>query len=76
MAYKVYKVERRMAGTEKWYEVMLSPFLTVRGAGRYINDYKDYYPIEDQYYRVLDDSVDAHTFTRLKLFFTRVSKYR
>jgi len=76
MAYKIYKVERRKAGTEKWYEVILSPFLTVRGAGRYIDDYKNYYPYEDQYYRVLDDTADAQTYHRLKLFFNRVPEYQ
>lgn len=76
MALKVYKVERKMQGTDHWYEVMLSPFLTVRGAGAYINDYKKYYPPGDQQYRVLDAIVDNNIYKRLKQFFNRVSKYR
>lgn len=76
MARKVYKVERKIASTGAWYEVMLSPFLTVRGAGKYIDNYKKYYPVEEQDYRVLDHEVDSKIYSRLKCFFDRVPEYR
>jgi len=76
MGYKVYKVERLIASTNCWCEVMLSPFLRVMDAGTYIDKYKKYYPIEDQNYRVLDHYVDGKDYSRLKRFFNRLSEYR
>lgn len=70
---KVYKVERRTSNGY-WYEVMLSPFLRVRDAGDYIEKYKHYYPVEEQVYRVLDAEVVGKDYTRLKRFFSRLSK--
>lgn len=71
---KVFKVERKTS-SGYWYEVMLSPFLLVRDAGKYIDKYKQYYPPEDQSFRVLDHEVDRQTYRRLKSFFSRVSDY-
>ncbi len=68
---KVYKVER-CTTNDHWYEVMLSPFLTVGAAGRYIDEYEKYYPKEDQKYRVLDQQVNGKDYSRLKRFFNRV----
>lgn len=62
---KVYKVERRTSNGY-WYEVMLSPFLRVGDAGKYIDSYGQYYPEEERVYRVLDQVVDRATFSRIK----------
>lgn len=62
---KVYKVERRTTNGY-WYEAMLSPFLRVMDAGKYIDSYGQYYPEEDRVYRVLDEVVDASTYRRIK----------
>jgi hypothetical protein len=75
VAYKVYKVERKIASTGYWYEVMLSPFLRVRDAGDYIDYYKQFYPKEEQDYRVLDHYVDSQTHYRIKRFFDKLPKY-
>jgi hypothetical protein len=53
---KPYKVERRIGNTNKWYDVMLSPFNTPEEVHEYLNKYSRYYPSEDRYYRVTKDS--------------------
>lgn len=65
MSRKVYRVERRTA-SGYWYEVMLSPFLRVMDAGAYIDAYEQYYPEEDQAYRVLDEYVDKDIYRRVR----------
>jgi len=51
----MYKVERKPAEEKaEWYEVMLSPFKTIKETEEYIEKYKHYYPIEDQQYRVTE----------------------
>jgi hypothetical protein len=76
MAYKVYKVERQISSTKYWYEVMLSPFLRVMDAGNHIEKYKQYYPPEDQNFRVLDHYVNSEEYHRIKRFFNRLSNNR
>lgn len=71
MGYKVYKVQRKTSN-DYWYDVMLSPFLRVGDAGRYIAKYGKSYPEEQRVYRVLDDEVDGSVYKRLKSFFSRV----
>lgn len=73
MAYKVYKVERQIASTGSWYETMLSPFLRVMDAGKYISKYKNYYPEEEQKFRVLDQYVTSKDYHRIKRLFGRMS---
>lgn len=50
----MYTVERQ--GTpqddKSWYEVMLSPFKTIKECLEYIEKYSQYYPSEYQSYRV------------------------
>jgi hypothetical protein len=52
---KMYKVERTTG--KGWYEVMLSPFETLSEATKYIEKYKQYYPIEDRVYKITDLNV-------------------
>jgi hypothetical protein len=47
-----FKVERMIASTGFWYEVMLSPFQSSDEAWSNIEKYREYYPIEEQTYRV------------------------
>jgi hypothetical protein len=71
MGYKVYKVQRKTSN-DYWYDVMLSPFLRVGDAGKYIKKYGEGYPDDQRVYRVLDDEVDGKNYSRLKSFFGRV----
>lgn len=50
---KRFKVERRLS-SGKYYEVMLSPFATMKECKEYIEKYKQYYPPEHQIYRVTE----------------------
>ena len=54
---KKFKVQRRKANGY-WYDVMLSPFASIKECNAYIEKYKHFYPIEDQVYRIIEDSVD------------------
>jgi hypothetical protein len=74
MGRTVYKVERKTS-TGNWYEVMLSPFLRVRDAGKYIDKYSNCYPTGDNDYRVIDATVDSSHFKRLKSFFKHNPQY-
>jgi hypothetical protein len=47
-----YKVERMIASTGFWYEVMLSPFSTFKKATDYIKKYRIYYPLMEQNYKI------------------------
>lgn len=49
---KLYKVERLMAATKVWYEVMLSPFNSLADVHAYIDKYKQYYPVNEQKYKI------------------------
>ena len=51
----MFKVERKPAQPEAvWYEVMLSPFKTLSEATKYIEKYKQYYPVEDRIYKITE----------------------
>jgi len=54
---KKFKVQRRTASGH-WYDVMLSPFNNIKECNNYIKKYKEYYPIEDRVYRIIEESVD------------------
>jgi len=47
-----YKVERMIASTGFWYDVMLSPFNTWEEVIAYIEKYRNYYPKEEQNYKI------------------------
>jgi hypothetical protein len=47
-----YKVERMIASTGFWYEVMLSPFNTWEEAANNIEKYRHFYPCEEQNYKI------------------------
>jgi hypothetical protein len=49
-----YKVERKCDSGEdtSWYEVMLSPFKTFDECTEYIEQYRQYYPLEQQNYKI------------------------
>ncbi len=47
-----FKVERLIAATNHWYEVMLSPFESKNEVCDYVKKYKQFYPAEEQNYRV------------------------
>ena len=76
MAYTVYKVERKIASTGYWYEVMLSPFLRVNDAGKYISKYSKCYPENEAVYRVLDHEVSPTEYHCIKRLFARMSNTR
>lgn len=46
------KVERRTLDPNGWYEVMLSPFSCANEAYNYIEKYRQYYPLDQQNYRL------------------------
>ena len=48
----MYKVERMIASTGFWYDVMLSPFNTWEEVIAYIEKYRNCYPKEEQNYKV------------------------
>lgn len=48
----MYQVQRRTSANY-WYDVMLSPFKTLKEVKEYLNKYQQYYPnSEDRCYRV------------------------
>jgi hypothetical protein len=47
-----FKVERMIASTGFWYEVMLSPFDSWEHAIEYITKYHNYYPVNEQNYKI------------------------
>lgn len=47
-----FKVERMIASTGFWYEVMLSPFQSSEEAWNNIEKYRHYYPTDEQNYRI------------------------
>ena len=49
-----FRVERQILTSKSWYEVMLSPFETLEECNKYIEKYKQYYPIEDRNYRITE----------------------
>lgn len=51
-----FKVERMIASTNFWYEVMLSPFESAAEAMKYIEKYRHFYPREEQMYRITNTS--------------------
>ena len=48
----MYQVERKTANGNYWYEVMLSPFKTLKEAEEYLNKYSQYYSAKDRVYRI------------------------
>lgn len=50
----MFQVERKMANGD-WYEVMLSPFKTLKEVEDYLQKYSKYYPEEDKVYRVINN---------------------
>lgn len=46
------KVERMIASTGFWYEVMLSPFHSWEEVISYIEKYRNFYPSNEQNYKV------------------------
>jgi|LakMenE01Jun11ns_1017448.scaffolds.fasta_scaffold8856919_2 hypothetical protein len=48
----MYKIERMIASTGYWYDVMLSPFNTWEEVIAYIKKYRNCYPKEEQNYKV------------------------
>jgi lipocalin len=48
----MYKLERKIICSGKWYEVMLSPFETREQVREYHAKYSKYYPENDRIYRV------------------------
>ena len=58
----MYKVERKPHEPKAcWYEVMLSPFNTMDEVKNYIKKYSQYYPEEEQTYRINNKLVDLST---------------
>ena len=52
---KKYKVERKPARIEAvYYEVMLSPFGTLKEAEQYIDKYQCFYPIDERNYKITE----------------------
>jgi len=49
-----YKVERKTADPNGWYEVMLSPFNTLKDCLSYIEKYRQCYPINQQNYKITE----------------------
>lgn len=52
MYREIVKVERRTSDPNGWYEVMLSPFDSPEEAYKYIEKYRQYYPYDQQNYRI------------------------
>lgn len=57
VAPKKFKVQRRIGGGH-WYDVMLSPFNTTKECNSYIEKYKQYYPVNERIYRIIEEPVD------------------
>jgi hypothetical protein len=55
MVKQYIKVERKTSDSCGWYEVMLSPFNNVEDAYNYIETYRNYYPVDQQNYRIKYD---------------------
>jgi hypothetical protein len=52
---KQYKVERKPNDPRAtWYEVMLSPFSSLKDVHQYIEKYQQYYPVEERNYRITE----------------------
>jgi hypothetical protein len=51
---KKFKVQRRTSNGH-WYDVMLSPFSSTQECNQYIEKYKQYYPIQERIYRVIEE---------------------
>ena len=52
---KKYKVERKPEHPKAvYYEVMLSPFNTLKEVESYIEKYQNFYPIEERNYRITE----------------------
>jgi hypothetical protein len=47
-----FDVERRTSDPKGWYQVMLAPFKTFEECLEYIQKYSQYYPPEQQNYRI------------------------
>jgi hypothetical protein len=54
---KKFKVQRRTSNGH-WYDVMLSPFSSTQECNYYIEKYKQYYPVQERIYRIIEESVD------------------
>lgn len=54
---KKFKVQRRTSNGH-WYDVMLSPFSSLKECNGYIEKYGQYYPPQQRVYRIIEDSVD------------------
>lgn len=50
----MFQIERKMA-EGSWYEVILSPFKTLKEVESYLQKYSKYYPKEDRVYRVTNN---------------------
>lgn len=57
VAPKKFKVQRKTSNGH-WYEVMLSPFNSVKECKAYIEKYGQYYPPREKIYRIIEETVD------------------